>query len=499
MKVKYILTFTAVSIVLVLGFCSFFAFGNLTASADSVYVPEKVNPTIKFNSNYVEYYKVNKGVEIVDLTGSTSYEPHAIPADESEVDLSGSFFTTSFRVDYSSFENVSCSKFGWGTYASNTTYLMFYLADGLDLNPSSLNYYVVYEPDLAVSDTEGDYSLIIDKDFTGFYFFDNENFNSPADASALIPFKEYLTKNNYSIEYDKFFSYVYAIEFWLRFESSDGSDVIYLAPCSFYVGSLYNKGYDQGVSDVTKELSYTSLLSLDITNVLSTDIAGTNLDNTFYGVVTTYESSIASGLLVTGPNTVTKTTACVLPLGRVYPKDSKFKLTGKFLTKTDYEKPAFCWIMINYGNSYIRVASFSGTADIEFTLPQGASALYICSAGTVDFIVSNATLLYFTANNYDLGYKDGYNQGNTDGINNSISIVNRDSASWLYGFNAGYKSGVATAKDGSFSSLFGSIADSQVSILNSLLDFEFLGFNMASFVKAILTIFLIVAIIRLVV
>lgn len=85
------------------------------------------------------------------------------------------------------------------------------------------------------------------------------------------------------------------------------------------------------------------------------------------------------------------------------------------------------------------------------------------------------------ANGKSQGYSDGYSSGKTAG------------------YGQGYNAGVESANNYSFLGLLGAVVDAPVKAISGLLNFNLLGFNMASFFYAILTLALIIAIIRLVV
>lgn len=78
---------------------------------------------------------------------------------------------------------------------------------------------------------------------------------------------------------------------------------------------------------------------------------------------------------------------------------------------------------------------------------------------------------------YGDGLADGYDQGNQDGLSSGQEAA----------YNRGYSAGLELAEKGDFLSLFTSLIDAPVSAFTSLLDFEIFGYNIKSFVLALLT------------
>lgn len=141
-------------------------------------------------------------------------------------------------------------------------------------------------------------------------------------------------------------------------------------------------------------------------------------------------------------------------------------------------------VAIDYYDSENRVFGFGFRNSYVFAL-------------NVDFVQDRT--YYFTSNftedeiyNFGLsdgeniGYEKGYNQGQTDGFNYGKSI----------GDTIGYNRGVSEQNNYSFFSLFSAIFDAPVKVIYNLLDFEILGVNLFSFFSALVTVFIVIALIK---
>lgn len=84
------------------------------------------------------------------------------------------------------------------------------------------------------------------------------------------------------------------------------------------------------------------------------------------------------------------------------------------------------------------------------------------------------------------GYEDGYDKGKSDGYNLGKDI----------GDTIGYQRGVREHNDYSFFTLFSAIFDAPVKVIYNLLDFEILGVNLFSFFSALVTVFIVIALIK---
>lgn len=106
---------------------------------------------------------------------------------------------------------------------------------------------------------------------------------------------------------------------------------------------------------------------------------------------------------------------------------------------------------------------------------------------------------YYFSNSFDLSdnefFQQGYNEGLLD--NQSNIYDNGYNTGFDDGFEDGKITGAVEANDYSFFSLFGAIFDAPVTLFTSLLNFEFLGINLWSFITSLLTLAIILFVIKL--
>lgn len=89
---------------------------------------------------------------------------------------------------------------------------------------------------------------------------------------------------------------------------------------------------------------------------------------------------------------------------------------------------------------------------------------------------------------YQAGYQLGYQAGLSSGQDGAYSR----------GYAQGYKDAGTVSETGNFLTLFTTIADSQLVLLKGFLDFEFLGFNMLTFFKGLMTVLICIMVVRLI-
>ena len=109
--------------------------------------------------------------------------------------------------------------------------------------------------------------------------------------------------------------------------------------------------------------------------------------------------------------------------------------------------------------------------------------------------------------NYDDGYADGYDKGNSDGYDNGYSTGYDTGLSqgnstgydngYLVGYNNGYNEGINDSNTYTFNNLFGAVLDAPVKVFSSLLNFNFLGVNLLSFITGLFTLAVIILIVKL--
>lgn len=95
---------------------------------------------------------------------------------------------------------------------------------------------------------------------------------------------------------------------------------------------------------------------------------------------------------------------------------------------------------------------------------------------------------------YGQGYADGYDRGYDLGDNAGFN--RGKSFGYDIGYNAGYNAGVESSNEYTFMSLFSALIDAPVKVFLGLTDFEVFGIKVSSFVLALLTIGLAIAIVR---
>ncbi len=94
------------------------------------------------------------------------------------------------------------------------------------------------------------------------------------------------------------------------------------------------------------------------------------------------------------------------------------------------------------------------------------------------------------------GYNSGYSAGQSAGYNSGYSVGQKEG--YNSGYSAGHNDGVFDANTYSFLGLFGAVFDAPIKAFQGLLNFDILGFNMASFVTAIISLTIIILILKLV-
>lgn len=91
---------------------------------------------------------------------------------------------------------------------------------------------------------------------------------------------------------------------------------------------------------------------------------------------------------------------------------------------------------------------------------------------------------------YDQGYNAGFDIGNDSGYNTGFNN------GYTAGESAGFNQGVLESNDYSFLGLLTAVVDAPVTVLRETFNFNFLGFNVTTFIFSILTICLVIAILK---
>lgn len=97
--------------------------------------------------------------------------------------------------------------------------------------------------------------------------------------------------------------------------------------------------------------------------------------------------------------------------------------------------------------------------------------------------------VYYNAyeNGYGIGFNEGSQVGYTDGYQNGKNA----------GYSQGYNAGAADAGNYTFLGLLGAIVDAPIQAITGLLNFDLLGFNMAGFFYALVTLAITITVVRL--
>ena len=160
-------------------------------------------------------------------------------------------------------------------------------------------------------------------------------------------------------------------------------------------------------------------------------------------------------------------------------EDYAFDISFPILTNSDFID--FVRGNTNKTYSYTTYFSSSSATNNEGTYASGYNAGF------------NAGKNQSVGNAYQEGYDAGYGAGETYGKETADSTVNKDSASYFQGIQD------ALNEDNpyTFGGLFGAIADSQLDVIGGLLGFEFLGINMLSMFKFLITLGLVFCVLRM--
>lgn len=127
--------------------------------------------------------------------------------------------------------------------------------------------------------------------------------------------------------------------------------------------------------------------------------------------------------------------------------------------------------------SSINTSWYSDTSDYYFSYTR--------------FITNN-----FTDNSiYQTGYQEGYRDGESSGYDKGLEIGSKNG--YQNGYNAGKTAGIQQANDYTFIGLLGAVVDAPIQAVTGLLNFDLLGFNLADFCFALLTLALILTVVRL--
>jgi hypothetical protein len=91
---------------------------------------------------------------------------------------------------------------------------------------------------------------------------------------------------------------------------------------------------------------------------------------------------------------------------------------------------------------------------------------------------------------YNVPFESGYNEGYQDGKHDGEIIGEKN------GYQEGYKDGLSIAEKSEFDDLFTAIIDVPIQAFYGLLEFEFLGVDLSSFVLSLLTLVLVILVLK---
>jgi len=129
---------------------------------------------------------------------------------------------------------------------------------------------------------------------------------------------------------------------------------------------------------------------------------------------------------------------------------------------------------------------------------------YTASSGPDTYYLYGNSRTYYFPNAFDSaftnGYNSGYNAGENAGYSSGYSVGQSDGydSGVSVGYNNGYTAGVQFANQYSFEGLLTAVIDTPIFAVMSLLDFEILGVQLNSFMLAIFSFCLILAILRMI-
>ena len=205
-----------------------------------------------------------------------------------------------------------------------------------------------------------------------------------------------------------------------------------------------------------------------------------------------------------------------LPLGQTVPRDTL--MTGSFKA-VDVDSDFTLSLGLIYNNQFVPIQDFGQLNDdpdnlttytFSFSLPydtnnivlfasasQGPSVQDYYGVLVEDFVISYRYFnpLFTSSEAYNDGFVNGVNSGKVDGYNR--------------GYAAGIKYGSSTAKEGTFLNLLSSVIQAPITALvgqydaasgervGGLLNFEFLGYNMSTFLMSLFSLGLVICVIRL--
>ena len=205
-----------------------------------------------------------------------------------------------------------------------------------------------------------------------------------------------------------------------------------------------------------------------------------------------------------------------LPLGQTVPRDTL--MTGSFKA-VDVDSDFTLSLGLIYNNQFVPIVNFGQLNDdpdnpttytFSFSLPYDTNNIVLFASASAgpsvqdyygvfveDFVLSYRYFnpLFSSSDAYNDGFVNGVNSGKVDGYNR--------------GYAAGIKYGSSAAKEGTFLNLLSSVIQAPITALvgqydaaagervGGLLNFEFLGYNMSTFLMSLFSLGLVICVIRL--
>ena len=145
------------------------------------------------------------------------------------------------------------------------------------------------------------------------------------------------------------------------------------------------------------------------------------------------------------------------------------------MTNSEYNAPSWSSYSIRYQGNFIPVGSNYSLFQTRVLTPSSYN------------------------NGYNAGYEDGFVDGDSTGYErgNEVGFSNGHKQGYSQGYSAGEVHGISTANQYSFLGLLGAVVDAPLQALSGLLNFDILGFNMANFFYALLTLGIVIFVVKL--
>lgn len=164
----------------------------------------------------------------------------------------------------------------------------------------------------------------------------------------------------------------------------------------------------------------------------------------------------------------------------------------------------YCDLLLNNNRFYYLNKTFNNsTFTLNFSNNSSLSttATVLITPSYMQFNYTGLTSFNFSfslldkMDNYQVGFADGYSSAN---VNNTNSYNTGYSSGYNSGYNVGYGDGLDLAEDGTFLVLLSSVVEAPFKAFLDMFDFEILGYNMKSFLGALISLSLALFVIRMI-